>query len=196
MSEKKLTPAQDEYKAACESLEKFCAGSTDLTCYIVDDKYPIQVQFIPNPQLSVFGNENIDENGEVNELTVTVGLSTSVTSTLKFKMDSALLKKLIKYAEAVGQLHYHAFKEEQGERTTPKRPFMKAMDGFDADVASELVCPNCEHPVVNQWARGTKPAFCQGCGQALDWTIEPGSDEFEAKLEKLREIVGGKEAEQ
>ena len=182
----KQTPAQDAYKEACENLEKFCAGNTELSVYIKDDEYPIQVQFVPNPQLSVFGNENIDENGEVNELTVTVGLSTSVTSTLKFKMDSALLKKLIKYAEAVGVLHLHAFREEQGERYTPKRP-------TEPNAAGDRRCPGCRSLIP---APEEEPDYCQYCGQALDWTIPLESDEFEAKLEKLREIVGEKEAEQ
>ena len=60
-------------------------------------------------------NENVDENGEINDLTVTVGLSTTVKSTLKFKMDSKLLKKLIKLAEKVGTLYYQAFRESAGD---------------------------------------------------------------------------------
>lgn len=192
---KQQTPAQTTYEAAVESLQKFCEKETELIPTILDDGYPIHVQFIPKPQLSVFGNENIDENGEVNDLTVTVGLTTSVKSTLKFKMDSKLLKKLIKLAEMVGSLYYHAFREEQCERIRPTRPVMKAMDGFDADVASELCCPGCGHPVVNQWAKGTNPKFCQGCGQALDWT-QKASEDFDASLERLRNLCNGKGAEQ
>lgn len=194
---KRNTPAQTTYEVAVEHLQKFCEKETELQPIIRDEQYPVQVQFIPKPQLTVFGNENIDENGEVNDLTVTVGLSTDVKSTLKFKMDSKLLKKLIKLAETVGSLYYHAFREEQGDRITPTRPVMKAMDGFDADMASELCCPGCGHPVVNQWAKGTNPKFCQGCGQALDWTPEPTEDAFEEGLEKLRrKLDEAKEAEQ
>lgn len=185
---KAQTQAQNNYIVAKEALLKFCEKNTELTPYVLDDGYPIRVQFIPNSQFSIFGNENVDENGEINDLTVSVGLTTDVKSTLKFKMDSKLLKKLIKLAEAVGTLYYHAFREEHGDRLTPRKPFMKAMDGFDADVASELVCPCCEHPIVNQWAKGTKPAHCQGCGQALDWTPEPRTD-FDVGLERLREFV-------
>lgn len=170
---KQQTPAQTTYEVAVEHLQKFCEKETELQPIIRDEQYPVQVQFIPKSQLTIFGNENIDENGEVNDLTVTVGLSTDVKSALKFKMDSKLLKKLIKLAETVGSLYYHAFREGQGERITPTRPVMKAMDGFDADVASELCCPGCGHSVVNQWAPGTKPKFCQGCGQALDWSPCP-----------------------
>ena len=179
MNESK-TPAQDAYRVARESLEKFCASSTELTPYIIDDQYPTQVQFVPNPQLSVFGNENIDENGEVNELTVTVGLSVSVTSTLKFKMDSALLKKLIKLAEEVGALSYHAFKEEHTEKNTPTRP-----DGTD----DFRYCPACGELIPQD---DREPDFCRSCGQALDWTTT--ADEFAAGLEKLRKIVDEKEA--
>ena len=192
---KAQTQAWNEYIGAKEALLKFCEKFTELTPYVLDDQYPIRVQFIPNSQFSIFGNENVDENGEINDLIVSVGLTTAVKSTLKFKMDSKLLKKLIKLAETVGTLYYHAFREEHGGRLTPKRPFIKAMDGFDADVASELVCPNCENPIVNQWAKGTKPAFCQGCGQELDWTQEPPTD-FDKGIERLRELCNKKETKQ
>lgn len=109
---KEFTPAQNAYDAAVDNLHDFCDKYTDLIPDIVDEHYPIVVQFIPNRQLSIFGNRNIDDNGEVKELTVTVGLSTAVKSTLEFRLDAKLLKKLIKLAEQVGNLYYHAFREE------------------------------------------------------------------------------------
>ena len=109
------TPAQHEYEATVDSLREFCDSYTDLTVNIIDTEYPFRVQFIPDAQLNMFENENIDENGEFNDLTVTVGLTTSVKSTLKFKMESKLLKKLIKLAEQVGRLYYHAFREGAGD---------------------------------------------------------------------------------
>lgn len=172
---KKQTPAQTSYEAAVEKLHKFCENETELQTIIMADRYPVRVQFIPKQQFTIFGDENINENGEFNDLTVTVGLNTAVKSTLKFKMDSKLLKKLIKHAETAGTLYYHAFREEMGERITPTRPVMKAIEGFSAGEASELCCPGCGHSVINQWARGTNPNFCQGCGQALDWTLEPNT---------------------
>lgn len=54
-------------------------------------------------------------------------------------------------------------------RLRPLPPRMKAMEGFDPEVASELCCPTCCGPVVNYWVRGAKPRHCQFCGQALDW---------------------------
>lgn len=174
---KRLTAAQSEYEAAVEKLRKFCEDHTDLTPIIMEDKYPIRVQFIPDSQLSLFGNENIDENGEVNDLTVVVGLSTAVKSTLKFKMDSKLLKKMIKLAESVGTLYYHAFRAQEGARTTPKRPDYEG-DGY-ADghlVYDTAYCPECRHSFeegVNDWGS----AFCPDCGQKLDWTPYPESEE-------------------
>lgn len=106
---------QREYAGAVERLTKYCEENTDLLPVILDREYPFCVQFIPDQQASLFGNENVDENGEVNDMTVTVGLTTVVKSTLKFKMDSKLLKKLIKMAEALGNLYYHAFRAEHGE---------------------------------------------------------------------------------
>ena len=107
----KPTTAQNNYEAAVDKLTTFCYENTDLAVEILDTAYPFRVQFIPEAQLSMFGNENVDENGEINDMTVTVGLTTTVKSTLKFKMDSKLLKKLIKMAETLGTLYYHAFRE-------------------------------------------------------------------------------------
>lgn len=168
----KQNAAQTEYEAAVKDLQKFCEDHTDLTAIIMDGDYPIRVQFIPNTQLMLFGNENIDENGEVNDLTVTVGLSTAVKSTPKFKMDAKLLKKLIKLAETVGSLYYHAFREQGGVRNTARRPDYEA-DGY-ADghlVYDTAYCPECRHSFeesVNDWGS----AFCPDCGQKLDWTME------------------------
>jgi hypothetical protein len=55
------------------------------------------------------------------------------------------------------------------EKQIPHAPVMKAMEGFDPEVASELACPTCGNPVTNYWVRGAKPAHCQFCGQAIDW---------------------------
>lgn len=110
----KLPPAQASYEIAVEKLTNFCYENTDLTAVIQENEYPFRVQFIPENQLSLFGNENVDENGEVNDMTVEVGLTTTVKNTLKFKMDSALLKKLIKMAETVGTLYYQAYREAAG----------------------------------------------------------------------------------
>lgn len=104
------TPAQSAYDAAAATLRDFCDKYTDLIPNIVDDHYPIAIQFIPDQQMSIFGNRNIDENGEVKELVVTVGLNTTVNSTLDFKLDAKLLKKLIKVAETAGNLYYHAYR--------------------------------------------------------------------------------------
>lgn len=166
---KKPSHAQTAYEAAVDQLTNFCFENTDLSAVIQAEEYPFRVQFIPEDQLSLFGNENVTENGEFNDMTVAVGLTTTVKNTLKFKMDSKQLKKLIKLAETVGTLYYQAYREAQGARNTPLPPFLKALDGFDPEVASELCCPGCGHPIVNQWAPGTKPHFCQGCGQAIDW---------------------------
>lgn len=187
---KQQTPAQTMYEAAVDSLQKFCEKETELVPNILDDGYPIHVQFIPKPQLSVFGYDNIDENGEVNDLTVTVGLSTDVKSTLKFKMDSKLLKKLIKLAETVGFLYYHAFREEQSERIRPTRPIVNGDNAY---------CPNCGVP-VELWSRDDVRRaddydYCQKCGQCLDLSPEPTEDAFEEGLEKIRRALSGKESE-
>lgn len=186
---KKETPAQSEYEAAVERLRKFCEDHTDLTPVIMDDKYPIRVQFIPDAQMSIFGDENVDENGEVNDLTVSVGLTTAVKSTLKFKMDSKLLKKLIKHAETVGTLYYQAYREEHGERTTPRRPHL--LNIGDDNI---LCCPSCDSP-VDMFARSDLTrAFCFECGQALNLATVHAQESDEDVLERLRDLCDRKEA--
>lgn len=110
--------ARNSYNSAVEALRKYCDEKTDLSPVIRDNEYPFQVQFLPDLQQSLFGdNENVDENGEIHDLTVTVGLTTTVKSNLIFKMESAMLKKLIKLAETTGNLYYQAFREEAGAVT-------------------------------------------------------------------------------
>ena len=111
---------RSDYESAVKKLMKFCEENTDFSVVIRDDAYPFRVQFIPDMQLSVFADENITEDGEVNDMTVEVGLSTKVQSTLKFKMDSKLLKKLIKLAEETGTIYYHAYRAAQDEREPEK----------------------------------------------------------------------------
>ncbi len=109
MAEKK--PVGIEYEAAVEELKKFCEENTEFDVCIDDARYPFRVRYLPSAQLNVFDEENVDENGVVNELIVTVGISTKVNSTLRFRMDAGLLKKLIKRAERLGEIYYHAFRE-------------------------------------------------------------------------------------
>lgn len=107
--------AQNYYESAFHDLEKYCDRETELTPVILDERYPYRVQFIPRPQQTMFGDGNVDENGEVNDLTVTVGLATTVKSSLKFKMPSCQLKKLIRLSESLGNLYYQAFREQCDE---------------------------------------------------------------------------------
>lgn len=104
--------AKIEFECARNDLMKFCATTTDYICEVNTNLYPLTAVFVPNPQRSIF---DVDENGEVGELVISVGLDTSVKTTLKFEMDAALLKKLIKSVEKIAFLYYHAFREEAGD---------------------------------------------------------------------------------
>ena len=104
--------AKFAYKILCDKLKDFCEENTSLEPVIFEDHYPFRIVYVPVKQVSLFENENVDENGETNDLTVTVGLTTTVKSTLKFKFDADLLKKLIKMAEKTGHVYYHAFREQ------------------------------------------------------------------------------------
>ena len=104
--------AKIEFECARNDLMKFCEGTTDYICEVNTDTYPLTAVFVPNPQRSIF---DVDENGEIGELVISVGLDTNVKTTLKFEMDAALLKKLIKSVEKLAFLYYHAFREEAGD---------------------------------------------------------------------------------
>ena len=97
--------AQLAYEAAAEALLKFVETYTDMGAEILTDKYLFSAHFTPNEQISMF------DDGELNDLIVTVGISTSVKLNLKFKMDAGLLKKLIRLSEKAGSLYYIAYRE-------------------------------------------------------------------------------------
>lgn len=104
--------AKIEFECAQNDLMKFCATTTDYICEVNTNLYPLTAVFVPNPQRSIF---DVDENGELGELVISVGLDTNIKTTLKFEMDAALLKKLIKSVEKLAFLYYHAFREEAGD---------------------------------------------------------------------------------
>ena len=86
-----------------------------MVAIVKSDDYPVRVQFVPDPQGDIFGSENIHEDGTVNELCVTVGITTEIRNTLVFRTESKVLKKLIKLAESVGLLYYQAYAEEMSK---------------------------------------------------------------------------------
>ena len=109
------TRARSAYAKALENLREFCEDNTDFNVAVLAGKYPVRFTFEPIRQMGMFDEENIDENGEIGGLTITVGLSTTVKSTMKFHVPAALLKKLIKLCEKAGNLYYHSFREEADE---------------------------------------------------------------------------------
>lgn len=68
---------------------------------------------------------------------------------------------------------YKDILQELVDKATPKKPILKAMEGFSAEVASHLVCPSCGKPITNVWSCAEyKPRYCHYCGQRLDWSDE------------------------
>ena len=108
------TRAKTEFEAARDALVQYCELCTKYTCEVNVDAYPLKVTFTPDPAMSLF-DVNTEEAGAVGKLTIVAGLDTLVISTLKFEMDSNLLKKFIKSAEKIALLHYHAFREAGGD---------------------------------------------------------------------------------
>ena len=107
--------AMKAYESSVAALNKFCAENTRLVSIVKSDDYPVQIQFVPDPQQDMFSNENVHEDGTVNEIVVTVGIKTEVCSSLIFRTESKVFKKLIKLAETVGLLYYQAYAEEMSQ---------------------------------------------------------------------------------
>lgn len=113
--------ARKAYESAVDDLKEFVAERTNLEVIISEETYPIRTIFMPNNQISMFDESNVDADGEVGRLTITVGLSTSVKSTLKFHMAAALLKKLIKLSERAGNIYYQAYREGADEEADDEK---------------------------------------------------------------------------
>ena len=109
------TRAQIAYSTAIENLRKFCEDNTNLDFCVLSDRYPIRFVFEPSAQMNMFTPTDVDENGKVRSITVTVGLTTSIKSTMNFHVPAALLKKIIKLSEKAGSLYYQAYREEADE---------------------------------------------------------------------------------
>lgn len=105
--------AQAAYVKAMEDLYKLCGDGLGMDVNVDESEFPLRVGFVPRAQVGMF-DEPADENGEVRELCVTVGMSVTVKNTMKFKMDAKALKKLIKEAEKLGYLYYLAYREKAG----------------------------------------------------------------------------------
>ena len=103
--------AKTEFEATRDALMGYCEKATDYVCEVKTDEYPIKVVFTPNTAQAAMFNENRNHG----VLEVEVGLDTKVSSTLAFKMDSDLLKKLIKNSEKIAFLYYHSFREQFGD---------------------------------------------------------------------------------
>lgn len=119
--------AKNEYVAARNALMQYCEKATDYVCEVKEGAYPLKVVFKHNDaQAAMF-----DENRSYGVLEITVGLDTNVSSTLNFKMDSELLKKMIKNAEKIAFLYYHAFREQFDDLTACEIQILPQKDHDD-----------------------------------------------------------------
>jgi hypothetical protein len=113
MSDKGI--AMKAYESAEHALNKFCAENTRLVAIVKSGDYPVQIQFVPDPQGDMFGNDNVHDDGTVNEIVVTVGITTEIRNTMVFRTESKVFKKMITLAERVGLLYYQAYAEEMSK---------------------------------------------------------------------------------
>lgn len=105
--------ARATYEQAILSLQKTCNEELEMELIVNEDEFPLRVSFIPRVQIDMF--DGAEESGEVHDLTVSVGMSCTVQNTMSFKMDSKVLKKLIREAEKIGTLYYLAYREDAGK---------------------------------------------------------------------------------
>lgn len=109
------TGARTAYKKALGLLCEYCEENTNLTVSIDVSAYPVKFTLLPNKQLSIFDSPDNGENSEDGYLQITVGLATTVKSTMRFHVPAELLKRLIKLCEKAGNLYYHSFREAADE---------------------------------------------------------------------------------
>lgn len=119
--------AKNEYEAARDALMQYCEKATDYVCEVKESAYPLKVVFTPNDAQEAMFNETRSHG----VLEITVGLDTKVRSTLEFQMDSDLLKKLIKNAEKIAFLYYHAFREQFDDLTACEIQILPRKDHDD-----------------------------------------------------------------
>lgn len=102
--------AQIEYQMIKAALIDYCQKNTDFEPEILEERYPFRVRYRSTVQLQLSddGGTRAESDGD---LVVIVGLSSKVKSTLTFRIDAKLLKKLIKLAENAAFAYYHAFRE-------------------------------------------------------------------------------------
>ena len=108
--------AIDLYQIAEIKLQKCAKEEALMKAVINSDVYPWRVTFYPDDEISIFDKEQIDGNGELKRVTVTVGVSLTIESTLEYKLDASVLKKLISLSDKCGTLFSVAYREQEAER--------------------------------------------------------------------------------
>ena len=84
-------------------------------------------------------------------------------------LDDAIIGRIREYAIAEGCTDVVLMNGSEimaaMKARTPKKPEEKHDDFNNLFVG----CPECGKPVANYFVPGTRPNYCQFCGQALDW---------------------------
>ena len=102
--------AIDMYPISELKLQKYAKEEARMKAVITAGDYPWRVTFYPDDEISMFDENQVDGNGELTRVTVTVGVSLTIESTLEYKLDASVLKKLISLSDKCGTLFYVAYR--------------------------------------------------------------------------------------
>lgn len=109
--------AMDFYQAKEIALKEYARKEARLSACVSANEFPWRVTFYPEDEISIFDNHAPDETGEIRNITISTGLTLDIQSTLGFRLDAAVFKRLISLADKCGQLYYVACREEQFDKS-------------------------------------------------------------------------------
>ncbi|MBR5460663.1 MAG: hypothetical protein IKV53_07305 [Clostridia bacterium] len=116
-----MNSATIEYMSAINTLRDFSEKEAGLSVEIFTDKYPVRYVFTPGIDSAQVSIENEEANTKAGQLVITCGLKTKLENSLKFLIDAATLKKLLRLSEKTSILFYHSFCERAlSEQPPPK----------------------------------------------------------------------------
>ena len=108
------------YQVKEAALKEYAKREAGLAVRIFAAEYPWRATFYPDDEMSIFDGSDCDENGELRNITISTGLTLELHSSMGFRLDASIFKKLISLTDKCGQLYYVACREIEYERIQKK----------------------------------------------------------------------------